>query len=167
MFMTEGAGGSFDQEHEPGWKQAGIEFDGGLTALRIYGDRGAKYRIGREQFKYDPSDMGQRSIVRTKSGNEYYIADDRSGSKFIVNINETINSGSLVAAYATELEHQVPPIEFHKPWNTPGFYTTSNVLDILVQYKGYEPGKSGFSREHRKDPFIVYNQLLADHNDQA
>jgi hypothetical protein len=79
-------------------------------------------------------------IVSTKSGNDYYIfTDAEKGITYVVNTRETIRRGKLVAAHTKQYPGHLPAVELGKPWEIPGFYTTSDAESIILKYKIASP----------------------------
>jgi hypothetical protein len=140
-----------------------IEFIDGALAIRIRGVRGATFNFGDGSHKYDPADdITQDAIVRTKSGNTYFISHDSHGGTYVVNTRETERSGRLVAAYSAGRPTPLPKLEFGRPWSVAELHT-SDVTALLLQYKVAE-GSPGLGRRvDQPNPFPICKALLRRH----
>lgn len=158
--MSEGAEGQkpsrIEQGSAPEYKRETVQYQNGQLAVRITGDRGAKFDF--DMHKWSPTKLMRKGIVSTKSGNDYYIFT-RSDHTYIINTRETIKRGKLVAVYKEYPAH-LPLIELGKSWKSPGFYATSDVESVLLKYKVTAPEQNMGRKIDDPNPFDTYEDIL-------
>jgi hypothetical protein len=158
--MPEGAEGHqpsrIEQGSTPEYQQETLQYQNGQLALKITGEQGAKFDF--DKHKWSPIESMGEGIVSTKSGNDYYIftKNDRT---YVVNTRESDRGEKLVAAYK-EFPAQLPSVELGKPWEIPGFCTTSDVESVLLKYKIADPNQNVGRKIDDPNPFDKYQSLL-------
>ena len=145
-----GEGGHSPEEAQiPRYNQEWLQYNDDQLALLVKGEDGAQFDW--KMHKYSPTEVGNEGIVKTKSGNNYYIFSDRDNT-YLVNVGASHDQGKIVSAsgkYPVEL----PPLEFGKPWDVPGFFKTSDVDSLLLRYEMAAEGKTPGRKIDTANPF--------------
>jgi hypothetical protein len=152
--MAEG-GHSPEQASEPEYKQEWLQYNDDQLALLITGEQGAKFDWN--MHKYSPTEIGNEGILKTKSGNNYYIFTDRDKT-YLVNARETHEQKKIIAA-SGEYPLELPPLEFGKPWNASGFYHTSDIESLLLRYKIAAKDTTQGRKIDSPNPFDKYAEM--------
>jgi hypothetical protein len=145
----------------PASKEQMLQFPDGHLAIKVTGEKGAKYDLNDESQKYNPVN-GNEAIVGTASGNEYYIVHDQKAGTYVVNIGATRDQEKLVAAYRPpeNADSDFPPLEFGKKWNI-GAFETTEVSGLLLKHRAGEKGYAGATQVDVPDPFAEHKKLIA------
>jgi hypothetical protein len=161
--MAEGAQSPEKSIKPPELKQEAVQYKDRGTAIRISGEKGAKFDFYGEN-KHSPEESGHMGIVVTESGNRYIIAENSKGDTYVVDARSSDEQGKLVALRRSgeDASTKLPPLEFGKPWEI-GPIKTTEVKQLVLETGqvalGDEP-LPGHSQVDAPSPFANYRKLL-------
>ena len=146
------------QSHEPRPRREVVQYPDGQCALSLTGELGTTFDF--QGHKWSPTDLLGEGVVKTRSGNDYYIfTSDQTNSTYILNTNVSREKGTPEVDVRRKRPVILPPVEFGRPWEIPGFYTTTPVTEVLLKYTETAPGQEGY-KQIDKNPFEEYKNIL-------